>query len=222
MASKMADTMAWCIRQYIFRNLRARSIATSSRPVARVHTGAIGTLVPDPRDHLSTWNEWARSIAIGCAQSSLSCGCSSGRYRPVINSASVSARLLDLLLPLKAHVRFHTSSIDQSNMKLWSKADTRTLISIWGDTRHRTSSCWQPTDHSPRNYWHLPANRGFVEDSTISGCFPVCEAGATTQKTPGAVCFAHDRIGIAFACVSVALYDFYHAVYQSNALFFDV
>ena len=27
----------------------ARSIATSSRPVARVHTGAIGTLVPDPR-----------------------------------------------------------------------------------------------------------------------------------------------------------------------------
>ena len=43
----------------------ARSIATSSRPVARVHTGATGTLVPDPRDHLSTWNEWARSITIG-------------------------------------------------------------------------------------------------------------------------------------------------------------
>ena len=102
-----------------------------SRPVARVHTGAIGTLVP--RDHLSTWNEWAWSIAIGCAQSSLSCGRSSGRYRPVSNSAAVSARLLDLLLPLKAHVRFHTSSIDQSNMTLWSKADTRTLISIWGD-----------------------------------------------------------------------------------------
>ena len=111
----------------------ARSIATSSRPVARVHTGAIGTLVPDPRDHLSTWNEWARAIAIGRAQSSLSGGCSSGRYRPVINSASVSARLLDLLLPLKPHMRFHTSSIDQSNMKLWSKADTRPLISIWGD-----------------------------------------------------------------------------------------
>ena len=57
----------------------ARSIATSSRPVARVHTGANGTLVPDPRDHLSTWNDWARSIAIGRAQSSLSCGRSSGR-----------------------------------------------------------------------------------------------------------------------------------------------
>ena len=39
----------------------ARSIATSSRPVVRVHTGATGTLVPDPRDHLSTWIEWVRS-----------------------------------------------------------------------------------------------------------------------------------------------------------------
>ena len=42
---------------------RARSIATSSRPVARVHTGATGTLVPVSRDHLATWNERARSIA---------------------------------------------------------------------------------------------------------------------------------------------------------------
>ena len=58
----------------------ARSIAPSSRPVARVHTGATGTLVPDPRDPLSTWNEWARSIAIGCALSNLSCGRSSRRY----------------------------------------------------------------------------------------------------------------------------------------------
>ena len=33
---------------------RARSIATSSRPVARVHTGATGTLVPVSRDHLAT------------------------------------------------------------------------------------------------------------------------------------------------------------------------
>ena len=42
---------------------RARSIATSSRPVARVHTGATGTLVPVSRDHLATWNERARSVA---------------------------------------------------------------------------------------------------------------------------------------------------------------
>ena len=58
---------------------RARSIATSSRPVARVHTGATGTLVPVSRDHLATWNERARSIAIGCALSTLSCGRSTGR-----------------------------------------------------------------------------------------------------------------------------------------------
>ena len=115
------------------RSIALGAIDRASRPVARVNTGAIGMLVPDPRDHLSTWNEWARSIAIGCAQSSLSCGRLSGGYRPVSNSAAVSARLLDLLLPLKAHVRFHTSSIDQSNMTLWSKADRRTLISIWGD-----------------------------------------------------------------------------------------
>ena len=57
---------------------RARSIATSSRPVARVHTGATGTLVPVSRDHLATWNERARSIAIGCAPSTLSCGRSTG------------------------------------------------------------------------------------------------------------------------------------------------
>ena len=57
---------------------RARSIATSSRPVARVHTGATGTLVPVSRDHLATWNERARSIAIGCALSPLSCGRSTG------------------------------------------------------------------------------------------------------------------------------------------------
>ncbi len=130
--------------------------APSSRPVARVHTGATGTLVPVSRDHLATWNERARSVAIGCALSTLSCGRSSGRYRPVSNSAAVSARLLDL-------------------------------------------ACWKPTDHSPRKYWHLPTNRPFVEDSTISGCFPVCEARATTRRTPGAVCFAHGRIGIAFA-----------------------
>ena len=109
-----------------FSELGARD---RSRPVARVHTGAIGTLVPDPRDHLATWNE----RAIDRTQPTLSCGRSSGGYRHVSNSAAVSACLLDLLLPLKAHVRFHTSSIDQSNMTLWSKADTRTLISIWGD-----------------------------------------------------------------------------------------
>ena len=92
----------------LFRTGRDRS-----RPV-RAHTRATGTLVPVSRDHLATWNEWARSIAIGCALSTLSCGRSSGRYRPVSNSAAVSARLLDLLLPLKEHVRFHTSSIDHS------------------------------------------------------------------------------------------------------------
>ena len=41
---------------------RVRSIATSSRPVARVHTGATRTLVPVSRDHLATWNERARSV----------------------------------------------------------------------------------------------------------------------------------------------------------------
>ena len=58
---------------------RARSIATSSRPVARVHTGATGTFVLVSRDHLATWNERARSIAIGCALSTLSCGRSTER-----------------------------------------------------------------------------------------------------------------------------------------------
>ena len=178
---------------------RARSISTSSRPVARVHTGATGTLVPVSRDHLATWNERARSIAIGCA---LSCGCSSGCYRPLSNSAAVSARLLDLLLPLKAG----------------SATLARRCVGMW----HGTSSCWKPTDHSPRKYWHLPTNRPFVEDSTISGCFPVCEARATTLKTPGAVCFAHGRISIAFACVFAALCDFDGVVFRSNALFFDV
>ena len=103
----------------------ARSIAPSSRPVARVHTGATGTLIPDPRDHLSTWNEWARSIAIGCALSNLSCGCSSGRYRPVSKSAAVGTRLLDLLLPLLG-----TRALSRVFNRLRHvKADTRTLIS---------------------------------------------------------------------------------------------
>ena len=100
----------------------ARSIAPSSRPVARVHTGATGTLVPDPRDHLSTWNEWARSIAIGCALSNLSCGRSSGRYRPVSKSAAVGTRLLDLLLPLLG-----TRALSRVFNRLRHvKADTRT------------------------------------------------------------------------------------------------
>ena len=103
----------------------ARSIAPSPRPVARVHTGATGTLVPDPRDHLSTWNEWARSIAIGCALSNLSCGRSSGRYRPVSKSAAVGTRLLDLLLPLLG-----TRALPHVFSRLRHvKADTRTLIS---------------------------------------------------------------------------------------------
>ena len=103
----------------------ARSIAPSSRPVARVHTGATGTLVPDPRDHLSTWNEWARSIAIGCALSNLSCGRSSGCYRPVSKSAAVGTRLLDLLLPLLG-----TRALSRVFNRLRHvKADTRTLIS---------------------------------------------------------------------------------------------
>ena len=103
--------------------------APSSRPVARVHTGATGTLVPDPRDHLSTWNEWARSIAIGCALSNLSCGRSSERYRPVGKSAAVGTRLLDLLLPLLG-----TCALSHIFTRLRHvKADARTLISIWGD-----------------------------------------------------------------------------------------
>ena len=44
----------------IFPN-RARLIANGSRPVARVHTGATGMLVPVSRDHLATWNEHDRS-----------------------------------------------------------------------------------------------------------------------------------------------------------------
>ena len=107
----------------------ARSIAPSSRPVARVHTGATGTLVPDPRDHLATWNEWARSIAIGCALSNPSYGRSSGRYRPVSKSAAVGTRLLDLLLPLLG-----TCALSRVFNRLRHvKADTRTLISIWED-----------------------------------------------------------------------------------------
>ena len=103
----------------------ARSIAPSPLPVARVHTGETGTLVPDPRDHLSTWNEWARSIAIGCALSNLSCGRSSGRYRPVSKSAAVGTRLLDLLLPLLG-----TRALSRVFNRLRHvKADTRTLIS---------------------------------------------------------------------------------------------
>ena len=81
--------------------------------------------VPDPRDHLSTWNEWARSIAIGCALSNLSCGRSSGRYRPVSKSAAVGTRLLDLLLPLLG-----TRALSRVFNRLRHvKADTRTLIS---------------------------------------------------------------------------------------------
>ena len=78
---------------------RARSIANGSRPVARVHTGATGTLVPVSRDHLATWNERARSIAIGRALSSLSCGRSSGRYGPLAKSPAVITRLIALFLP---------------------------------------------------------------------------------------------------------------------------
>ena len=108
----------------LFRTGRDRS-----RPVARVHTGATGTLVPDPRDHLSTGNEWARSIAIGCALSNLSCGRSSGRYRPISKSAAVGTRLLDLLLPLLG-----TCALSHIFNRLRHvKADTRTLISIWRD-----------------------------------------------------------------------------------------
>ena len=42
---------------------RPRSIANGSRPVARVHTGETGTLIPVSRDQLATWNERARSVA---------------------------------------------------------------------------------------------------------------------------------------------------------------
>ena len=111
----------------LFRTGRDRS-----RPVRAqlpVHTGATGTLLPDPRDHLSTWNEWARSIAIGCALSNISCGRSSGRYRPVSKAAAVGTRLLDLLLPLLG-----TRALSHVFNRLRHvKADTRTLISIWGD-----------------------------------------------------------------------------------------
>ena len=125
--AKLVDTLRPCPHE-TFPNW-ALSIAPSSRPVARVHTGATGTLIPDPRDHLSTWNEWARSIAIGCALSNLSCGRSSGRYRPVSKSAAVGTPLLDLLLPLLG-----TCALSRVFNRLRHvKADTRTLISIWGD-----------------------------------------------------------------------------------------
>ena len=48
-------------------------------PVARVRTGETGTLIPVSRDYLATWNERARSIAIGRALSTLSYGRSTGR-----------------------------------------------------------------------------------------------------------------------------------------------
>ena len=103
-----------------------------SRPVALVHTGATGTLFPVSRDYLATWNEPARSIAIGRALSTLSCGRSPGRYGPVSKSADT---FLNDFFPL----RFHMYSIYYSNMTLWSKADTRTLIRIWGEaSRGRT------------------------------------------------------------------------------------
>ena len=41
---------------------RSRSIANGSRPVARVHTGETGTLVPVSRDHLATRDERARTF----------------------------------------------------------------------------------------------------------------------------------------------------------------
>ena len=41
---------------------RSRSIANGSRPVARVHTGDTGTLVPVSRNHLSTRNKRARTV----------------------------------------------------------------------------------------------------------------------------------------------------------------
>ena len=124
----------------------ARSIAPSPRPVARVHTGATGTLVPDPRDHLSTWNDWARSIAIGCALSNLSCGRSSGRYRPVSKSAAVGTRLLDLLLPLLG-----TRALPHVFNRLRHvKADTRTLIS-------KVLQSSTPYSHTNKinTYWHI-------------------------------------------------------------------
>ena len=38
------------------------AIDRESRPVARVHTGETGTLVPVSRNHLSIWNEQARTV----------------------------------------------------------------------------------------------------------------------------------------------------------------
>ena len=124
-----------------FRNL-ARSIAPGSRPVARVHTGATGTLIPVSRDHLATWNERARSVAIGRDRSRSVAPCRLCRVdaRPGASDLSANQPLLAhafliYFFPFKAHVRFHMYSIDYPNITFWSKADTRTLISIWGDAR---------------------------------------------------------------------------------------
>ena len=50
---------------------RLRSITNGSRPVARVNTGEIGTLVPVSRDHLTIRNERARTVR---DRSTFSCG----------------------------------------------------------------------------------------------------------------------------------------------------
>ena len=49
------------------------------------------------------------------------------------NQPLLAHAFLFYFFPFKAHVRFHMSSIYYPNMTFWSKADTRTLISIWGD-----------------------------------------------------------------------------------------
>ena len=108
---------------------RSLSIANSSRPVARVQPeSSFRFLETTSRPK----NGGREPFAIGRVRSTLSCGRSTGRWRPLAKSLPVSPRLLIYFLPFIAHVRFHTCSLDysKSNMTLWSKADTRTLISI--------------------------------------------------------------------------------------------
>ena len=69
-----------------------RDIATSSRPVARVHTGATGTLVPVSRDHLATWNERARLSVAPCQLCRVDRPGASAR-----SSDAISTRLFDLI-----------------------------------------------------------------------------------------------------------------------------
>ena len=99
-----------------------------------------------PGSPVSTWEQPERSFRFlettsrhGTIGRSVSpCRLCRVNARPGASDLSATQPLLAraflvYFFPFNAHVRFHMSSIDYPNMPFWSKADTRTLISIWGD-----------------------------------------------------------------------------------------